>query len=124
MSIDEFKKKFPHLAREILGDEGVSIKVRFERRKLPDPWRGYIPGPVDYIRRCKTIEEALEVIDYLEKRGEISHEEAEEYRRLLKEKGLSYFGPFKEDDYYYKKAYEYWRKLAIKSNKPNGENIE
>ncbi|OYT38238.1 MAG: hypothetical protein B6U89_06160 [Desulfurococcales archaeon ex4484_58] len=113
ISIDEFKKKYPNLAREILDGEGLSIKISIDD-KPPDPWRGYLPKPTDYIRRCKNIEEALEVIDYLEKRGEITREAANEYRRLLNEFGLEYFGPRKEDDYYYKKAYEYWRKLTRK----------
>ena len=116
MSIDEFRKKFPHLAREILDGEGLGLTIDIQSQKekrLPDPWRGYTPGPQDYIRRCKTVEEALEVIDYLEKHGELSKEEAEEYRTLLSKYGLKYFGSRKEDDYYYKKAYEYWRKQKL-----------
>ncbi|RLG81535.1 MAG: DUF2095 domain-containing protein [Thermoprotei archaeon] len=113
MSIDEFKKRFPHLAKEILEGENSKISLRIERHHLlPDPWRGYTPGVSDYLRRCKSVSEALEVISYLEKRGEISEEEAKEYREIIENKGLSFFGPPKEDDYYYKKAYEYWRKLA------------
>jgi len=117
MGIDEFKKRFPHLAREILGDEIPGLVIEFEREETyPDPWRGYVPSVEDYLRRCNTIEEAYEVIDYLEKHGEITHEEAENYRNILREHGLSYFGPKKEDDYYYKKAREYWLKLAMKSS--------
>ncbi len=111
MSIDEFRKKFPHLAREILDEEGIGLTISVDSKKMiPDPWRGYTPGPRDYIRRCKSVEEALEVIDYLEKHGEITKEEADEYRSILKKHGLEYFGNKKGDDYYYKKAYEFWRK--------------
>lgn len=119
MSIDEFKKKFPHLAREILEDEGIGLTIEINRDDKPvlDPWRGYLPTLQDYIRRCKTIEEAYEVIDYLEKRGEITSEEAHEYRVLLKKYGLEYFGPRKEDDYYYKKAREYWSKLRMRKRR-------
>ncbi len=115
ISIDEFRKKFPNLAKEILEEEniGLTIEIENKREKIPDPWRGYLPGPIDYLRRCKTIEEALEVIDYLEKHGEITNEEAQQYREILSEYGLEYFGPRKDDDYYYKKASEYWRKQRL-----------
>ncbi len=109
MNIREFKKKYPNLARELLNDEGLGITVSFER-KLDDPWRGYLPGPIDYIRRAKDVEEALKVIEYLEKRGEITKDEAEYYREKLIKEGIEAFGPRKEDNYYYKKALEYWRK--------------
>ncbi len=113
MRIEDFKKKFPHLANEILDNEQqLSLRVNIG---VPDPWRGYTPGIEDYIRRCKSIDEALKVIDYLEKHGEITANEATEYRKLLTEKGLSYFGPRKEDDYYYKRAQDFWNKLRRKS---------
>ncbi len=113
--VDEFRRKYPNLARELFDEEkaeGSSIDLVY-MPQLDDPWRGYTPGPVDYIRRAKTLEEALEVIDYLEKHGEITREEAEEYRRKLREEGLEAFGPRKGDNYYYRKAVEYWRKKAL-----------
>jgi len=100
MDIEEFKKKFPHLAKEILGDEGVKITLRVRY----DPWRGFQPGVIDFIRRARNEKEALEVIDYMERRGEISHEEAEALRKQLKERGLRSFGPRKYDGYYLKEA--------------------
>jgi len=113
MKTEDFKKKFPHLAKEILSDDQqLTLRVDI---KMPDPWRGYTPGIEDYIRRCRTVDEALKVVDYLEKRGEINHAEADNYRKLLREKGLSYFGPRKEDDYYYKKAQDFWKKMRRKS---------
>ncbi|NPA97784.1 MAG: DUF2095 domain-containing protein [Crenarchaeota archaeon] len=113
MKTEDFKKKFPHLAKEILSDDQqLTLRVDI---KMPDPWRGYTPGIEDYIRRCRTVDEALKVVDYLEKRGEINHAEADNYRKLLCEKGLSYFGPRKEDDYYYKKARDFWKKMRRKS---------
>lgn len=118
MSIDEFRKRFPHLAKEMLDDNELEITVHFDDVesdvKPIDPWHNYTPTVVDYIRRCKTVEEAYEVIDYLEKRGEISSDEARMYREKLEKEGLRSFGPMKEDDYYYKEAYNYWRKLSKK----------
>ncbi|MCS7128400.1 MAG: DUF2095 family protein [Sulfolobales archaeon] len=118
MSIDEFKKKYPHLAKEILDESSdrssSSITVRFKGTYV-DPWHNYIPGPLDYLRRAKSVEEALRVIEYLEKRGEISSDEASEYREKLFKEGLDAFGPRKEENYYYRKAVEYWRKLINSS---------
>lgn len=118
MDVEEFKKKYPNIAKELFSDykpEGSSIDVRFET-PLTDPWRGYLPGPVDYIRRAKSIEEAIKVIDYLEEHGEITSDEAQMYREKLLKEGLEAFGPRKEDNYYYKKAMEYWRKMSIRSS--------
>ncbi len=121
ISIEEFRKKYPHLAREILDNEPAEysdLELVFEKLP-PDPWRGYTPTVTDYIRRCKTLDEAFEVIDYLEKHGELTHEDAEEYRRLLREYGLEYFGSRKEENYYYRKAVEYWYLLNKLSRRRN-----
>ena len=82
MSIEEFRKRYPHLAKEILDGEGLNIKMKI--RVKYDPWRGFQPGVIDFIRRARNEKEALEVINYMEKRGEISHEEAEALRKQLK----------------------------------------
>lgn len=94
--INEFKKKYPHLAEELLKERGIRVKF--------DIFRGYQPGVVDFIRRCDTEEEAIEIVDYLERRGELSHDEAEEIRRKILEEGVRSFGPKKEDGYYLKVA--------------------
>ncbi len=113
MSVDEFKKKYPALYDELFSrDKSMDLTLTFEKR-IDDPWRGYVPGPIDYIRRAKSLEEALQVIDYLEKHGEITSDEARMYREKLLSEGIEAFGPRKEDNYYYKKALEYWRKLNL-----------
>ncbi len=116
INVDEFRRKYPNLAREILDGEGLGINLVIDRReyRLDDPWRGYMPGIEDYLRRCRNVEEAYEVIMYLEKQGEISSEDAKRYREIIEKHGLEYFGPRKEDDYYYRKAHEYWRKKSRK----------
>ena len=102
MSIDEFRKKYPHLAKEILDGEGLYIRMKIKVKY--DPWRGFQPGVIDFIRRARNEKEALEVIDYMEKKGEISPKEAEALRKQLKERGLRSFGPRKYDGYYFKEA--------------------
>jgi len=105
--VEEFKKKYPKLAEEIFGNKTKQLTLRVESG-FSDPWRNYVPTVVDYIRRCKTVEEAIEVVEYLAKRGELSSEEAEELRNILLTRGLEFFGSRKEDDYYYKEAKKYW----------------
>lgn len=110
MSVDEFRRKYPNLAREVLDGQGASLSLRVDVG-FSDPWRGYLPGVYDYLRRCKSVQEAEEVLEYLVRHGEISSEDADEIRRIIREKGLEYFGKRKEDDYYYKTARAYWESL-------------
>ncbi|RLF01049.1 MAG: DUF2095 domain-containing protein [Thermoprotei archaeon] len=105
MDYKKFKKLFPHLAEEISRKEMcISISgVRWHEEEEEDELRN--PGVISFIRRCRTEKEALEVIEWMEKRGEISKEYADDLRKQLKTRGLRSFGPFKEDGYYFKKYY-------------------
>lgn len=117
MEIDreKFRRAFPHLAEEIeKGVQKISISaVRWDVElgeqlastgTQRDPWAGYMPDAIAFIRRCDTEEQALEIIDYLERKGRITHEYAEKLRRQLREKGLRSFGPKKEPGYYFRQA--------------------
>lgn len=115
-SIDEFKKKFPKLAEEIFGGTAKKLELRVEMG-FSDPWRGYVPTVIDYIRRCRTVEEALEVINYLLKHGELTQDEAKALESLLRSGGIEAFGGRKEDDYYYKQARRYWQLMRAKMRK-------
>ena len=98
---EEFKRKYPNLARDL--EEG-SGRVQIDSVQSFDKFRGYMPTPIDYLRRCDTEEQAIQTIEYLEGIEEITHEYAEELRKQLKEKGVRSFGPRKEEDYYLKQA--------------------
>ena len=98
---EEFKRKYPNLARDL--EEG-SGRVQIDSVQSFDKFRGYMPTPIDYLRRCDTEEQAIQTIEYLEGIEEITHEYAEELRRQLKEKGVRSFGPRKEEDYYLNQA--------------------
>jgi len=118
--LEEFKKKYPNLYREIVEKEGKGITVGFDPPTI-DPWRGYVPSVVDYIRRCRSVEEALEVVNYLRQRGEISEREASELKSVLEDKGLGFFDERKGDDYYHREASRYWESLrARKSERDRG----
>lgn len=99
----ELEKLFPNLSREIREKSGsIAIEaVRTEESELKhDFFRSYDPDVVDFLRRCDTEEQGLEIIDFMEKRGEISREYASRLRRQLREKGIRSFGPKKEANYY------------------------
>ncbi|SRR3990170_5250000 len=104
-----FKQMFPNLACEIETSENrVAISsVRSdvsagESRASASVKRfdNYMPDVIDFIRRCDNEKQAEEIIDYLEKRGEISGEYGVRLRKQLKSKGIRSFGSKKEDDYY------------------------
>ncbi|WP_297555895.1 DUF2095 family protein [Thermococcus sp.] len=102
---EEFERRFPALARELEG-EGIPIDAfrmdeeEGEREAEPRNFAGYEPTIIDFLRRCETDEEALEIINWMEERGEITHEIAKELRITLAKKGVRAFGPKKEWGWY------------------------
>ena len=101
MEKDKFKKLFPNLSKELDSDDST-VKIDKGMPQQERKWAGYNPDAVDFIRRCTTEDEALEIIEYLESKGEISSENAIEYRLQLKRQGLKSFGSHKEADFYHK----------------------
>jgi hypothetical protein len=101
MKRDEFKKRFPTLAKEMEEGKGkADLEFEVEPPKPQRKFAGYDPNVIDFIRRCSGEEEALEIIEYLRGREEITVEEADRLRRQLEEEGLRSFGPKKEPGYY------------------------
>ena len=105
-----FKKMFPHLAKELEGGEStipigaVRTDSDVAEKSMDDKFRNYNPTVIDFIRRCDTEEQAEGIIVYLEKRGELTPEYAEELRRQLKQEGVRSFGSKKEENYYFKQG--------------------
>lgn len=93
----ELKRDYPNLYREIGSDvgSGHSIKV--------DKGRGYMPSIMDFLQRCSTDAEGLEIIEFMEKRGEISKAYAASLRNRIAESGIRSFGEKRESGYYFKK---------------------
>jgi hypothetical protein len=101
MKRDEFKKRFPTLAKEMEEGKGkADLEFEVEPPKPQRRFAGYDPDVIDFIRRCSGEEEALEIIEYLRGREEITVEEVDRLRRQLEEEGLRSFGPKKEPGYY------------------------
>ena len=105
---ERFKKLFPSLAKELESNENkvsvnsVRTDVQSGERAVSKRFANYMPDVIDFIRRCDTEEQANEIVDYMEKRGEIEKQYAERLRKQLKEKGVRSFGPKKKENYYFK----------------------
>ena len=104
------RKTFPHLTEELEAKVHVTpiTSIRSDLRTGENAssrkFASYMPDVIDFIRRCDNEQQAEEIIDYLEKRGEVNHEYARRLRRQLKEKGVRSFGSKKEKDYYSKQG--------------------
>lgn len=130
MAIDKksIKKIFPHLYEELENGE-VKVPINAVRKnpleaevtalgeecdcteeeftscsETPDKLRHFNPSAVDFIRRCDTELQAEEIIAYLQKKGEITIENAEQLRCQLKRDGLRSFGTKKEEYHYFKEG--------------------
>lgn len=76
----------------------------FEPTVPLDKLRHFNPSAVDFIRRCDNESQAEEIITYLQKKGEITKENADELRQQLKRDGVRSFGPKKEEYHYFKEG--------------------
>jgi hypothetical protein len=108
MEKEKFRKMFPNLAQEMESKKcGTKINsVRSDpttgEKAVSKKFTAYTPDVIDFLRRCDKVEQAEEIICYLEKRGEISSGYARKIRKQLREKGVRSFGSKKEEDYYLK----------------------
>lgn len=103
---DEFRRAFPTLSKELEeGDtqtftiDGVRT-VSEESEETKEEKIAYTPDVIDYIRRCDTLTQANEIVDYLAKQGEISPAQARAIKSQLKSDGIRSFGAKKEKDHY------------------------
>ena len=96
----EFRRRFPNLYRELEGTEEKASP----RSEIQDA-KGILldkaaPEVTSYIRRARTVDEALEIVGYLKRRGEISEGQAIEFRRQIEQKGVRSFGPLRTWGHY------------------------
>jgi len=112
MNWQQLRKMFPHLTEELENrsqDGSGHVRVTPGRSDVgvgevtsSKDFSGYSPDAIDFLRRCNTEEEALKIIDFLEKRFVINYRYTEKLRRQLKTNGIRSFGSKKQDDYYLK----------------------
>ena len=97
-------RKNPEEAEEAVECEDCEEEEAASCTETPDKLRHFNPCAVDFIRRCDTEAQAEEIIAYLQKKGEITKEYAEELRCQLKREGVRSFGPKKEENYYFREG--------------------
>ncbi|MHA1934246.1 MAG: DUF2095 family protein [Candidatus Thorarchaeota archaeon] len=102
---DEFGDAFPALKEELESGRTQEHRIDGVRTMSEEPKeepteRTFVPDVVDYIRRCDTVTQAVEIIDYMVNRGELSKKEAREIKTQLKSDGIRSFGAKKEKDHY------------------------
>ncbi len=127
----ELNEKFPHLIEEITEKkkvvkiesvEGSPNSLDFNPGKN-HPRELVNPGVIDFIRRCTTMQEAFNILDYLLKRKEISKSKYKSFKsQIQQEESLKSFidkhGGFKSPGYYEKKY------RGITREKPNQNRYE
>ena len=101
----EFREVFPALSKELEEQTTKTFKIDGVRTMAEETdstgnAKTFTPDVVDYIRRCDTMAQAIEIVDYLMKRNEISPAQAREIKSQLKADGLRSFGSKKEKDHY------------------------
>jgi len=100
---DEFRTAYPALTKELESGtvkSGINgARAMSEKTETPSTER-FLPNVVDYIRRCDTMDQAVEIINYMLKRGEINTKQAREFKSQLKAQGIRSFGTKKETDHY------------------------
>lgn len=100
---ESFQDHFPALYKEIReGEESIGqeeIRTSAGSKKIRK-FKGYTPGVIDFICRCSTEEEALEIIEYMLTKGDVTERHAKELKKQLEEKGLEFFGEHRDPGYY------------------------
>jgi hypothetical protein len=103
----DFKAKYPNIAKELEVDDGVKMdgvrsSVGEAEKAARDKYADFDPTALDFLRRCSTDDEGLEIIDYLHKKGEIEKDYASQLKMQLLSKGIRSFGPQKKRGHYLK----------------------
>ncbi|MHA1990702.1 MAG: DUF2095 family protein [Candidatus Hodarchaeales archaeon] len=119
---DELKENFPHLINEITGKKKFvkidsiekSNDLNQSNIEITNADELENPGAIDFLRRCTNNDEALNILNYLLKRKEISEEDYNSFKyQILEGEGLKKFidthGGFKDRGYYEKKYREITR---------------
>ena len=101
----DFREVFPSLSKELEEQTTKTLKIDGVRTMAEETGstrnkETFTPDVVDYIRRCDTVSQALEIVDFLVKQNEISSSQAREIKGQLKADGLRSFGSKKEKDHY------------------------
>ncbi len=107
MSEDEdFRRDLPALNKELKEGNTRSFKIDGVRTMSDESTESkeekiaYTPDVVDYIRRCDTLTQANEIVEFLVKQDEISPAQGRAIKAKLKADGIRSFGAKREKDHY------------------------
>ena len=131
---DEFNKQFPHLIEEISSKKKTleidSYKADIEQNDEENPPKSkilypnelYNPKAIDFLRRCTKNDDAIDILDYLLERNEISKQDYYKYKTIISQEGglkrlINEFGGLKRPGYYMRKYY----KKSINNQKLNSK---
>ena len=120
---EELEEYVPHLINELsenthtLKIDSVNLEVEDIKEEEDQIMKDLIPkelvnpGVIDFIRRCKTKDEAIEILDFCLKQGEIGRDEYEKYKSIIMQKGgldkiIEENGGRKDPGYYERKYYK------------------
>ncbi len=109
---DEFRKLYPALSRELEDSDAIEYEIEGVRTMSGEKGEEaadeetFLPNAIDYIRRCDTVPQAVEIVDYLANRGELTAGQARDIKKQLRSEGLRSFGTKKEKDHYLKHGLE------------------
>ncbi|MFX1516734.1 MAG: DUF2095 family protein [Promethearchaeota archaeon] len=133
ISIDEIRTKFPTIYAE-LTNKKMSMRIdeveeetsfhSSQEGKISDPFTNYEPTIFDFLARARTNEEGLEIINFMEKQGQITAETAKELNKKIKTLGIRCFGPERPADYYHRKSEEIRTKKIIQKRYPFSKDNE
>jgi len=106
---NEFRRMFPRLSEEMkTGKRKISIRsIRQDQESAENATANskdlvdYDPDVVDFLRRCDNNRQAEEIINFMEKRVEITQSHAQNLRDQLKKRGLRSFGTKKKEGCYF-----------------------
>ncbi|MFW9819045.1 MAG: DUF2095 family protein [Candidatus Thorarchaeota archaeon] len=120
---DEISDQFPHLLEEIstkkksLKIESINMNVEQENEIEPQnsnnlyPNELHHPSVLDFLRRCSENEEAIDILEYLMERKEITLEDYIKYKKIISQEGglkqlIDENGGLKRPGYYMRKYYK------------------
>lgn len=130
---EELNQFFPHLSDEIveknsfLPVDSIQMEMENDQEQINSnlPSQELVnPNVLDFIRRCKNVEDAIKIVDFLFKRNELTEKEYVDLKeKVSHEEGLKKLieecGGFKRPGYYERK---YYRK-DFSSQKFKSKNI-
>ena len=90
------------VSKELSGENKIQISgSRTSAKEAEKKHADHDPAAVDFLRRCDTQEQGLEIIDYLRSRDEIDDDYAASLKSQLLQKGIESFGTKKKPGHYF-----------------------